>query len=289
MDSYILLTDLACDIAPELLDEWGVEYVSLTHHFTDDPEKEYTEHEYPISRFYDEMRGGRIAKTSAVDRETFVRKYDEVLSSGLDVLYLAFSSGLSSTYNNGVTAANEVLAKYPQRRILVSDTRSASSGMGLLVYLTAMKKRDGASIDEAFAFAQEQRFHLCHWFTVSDLVYLKRGGRVSAAAAFFGGVLGIEPVLHMDDPGHLIPMQKVKGRKASIEKMADKYGELSIDPSAGTVFISHGDCIDDANMLAEILKKRYGVETALISYVGSVIGAHSGPGTLALFFLGRER
>lgn len=289
MDPYILLTDLACDIAPDILNEWGVEYLSLTHHFTDDPEKEYTEHEYPIAQFYTEMRGGRVAKTAAISREAFLEKFDALVSEGKEVLYLAFSSGLSSTYNNSVTAAREVMESHPGSRILISDTRSASAGMGLLVYLTVMKKREGASIDEAFAYAEEQRFHICHWFTVNDLVYLKRGGRVSAAAAFFGGVLGIKPVLHMDDPGHLIPMQKVKGRKASIEKMADKYGELSLEPGTGTVFISHGDCPEDAKLLSDILRSRYGVETALTTYVGSVIGAHSGPGTLALFFVGRER
>ncbi len=289
MDSYILFTDLSCDIDASLLNEWDVQYCSLKHHFTDDPENEHDNLSYPVKQFYDEVRNGRVAKTSAVDIESFVTDFTRMVKTGKDVLYLAFSSGLSSTYANSVIAAEKVRALYPDRKILISDTRSASSGMGLIVYLTAMKKRGGASIEEAYAYAEELKPHLCHWFTVSDLVYLKRGGRVSAAAAFFGGVLGIKPVMHMDDPGHLIPMLKVKGRKASIEKLADKYGELSIDPKGGTVFISHGDCIDDANALADILQERYGVKVALISYVGLVIGAHSGPGTLALFFLGKER
>ncbi|MBR6935030.1 MAG: DegV family protein [Clostridia bacterium] len=289
MSSYVLFTDLSCDIEPELLKEWDVEFCSLKHYFTDEPEKEYTNLTYPVKQFYDEMRNGRVSKTSAIDIGTFVEEFRKILDTGKDILYLAFSSGLSSTYNNSVVAAGQLAPLYPDRKILISDTRSASAGMGLLVYLTAMKKREGATMEEAFAYAEEQKFHLCHWFTVSDLVYLKRGGRVSAAAAFFGGVLGIKPVLHMDDPGHLIPMMKVKGRKNSILKMADKYGELSIDPAGGTVFISHGDCIEDAQMLAGILAERYGVKVQLITYVGSVIGAHSGPGTLALFFLGTQR
>ncbi len=289
MSSYVLFTDLSCDIEPELLKEWDVEFCSLKHYFTDEPEKEYTNLTYPVKKFYDEMRNGRVSKTSAIDIGTFTEEFKKIFDTGKDILYLAFSSGLSSTYNNSVVAAGQLAPLYPDRKILISDTRSASAGMGLLVYLTAMKKREGATMEEAFAYAEEQKFHLCHWFTVSNLVYLKRGGRVSAAAAFFGGVLGIKPVLHMDDPGHLIPMMKVKGRKNSILKMADKYGELSIDPAGGTVFISHGDCIEDAQMLAGILAERYGAKVQLITYVGSVIGAHSGPGTLALFFLGTQR
>lgn len=289
MSSYVLFTDLSCDIEPELLKEWDVEFLSLKHYFIDEPEKEYTNLTYPVKQFYDEMRSGRVSKTAAIDIESFVTAFKGILESGKDILYLAFSSGLSSTYSNSVIAAEQVAPLFPDRKILISDTRSASAGMGLLVYLTAMKKREGATIEEAFEFAEEQKFHLCHWFTVSDLVYLKRGGRVSAAAAFFGGVLGIKPVLHMDDPGHLIPMMKVKGRKNSLLKMADKYGELSIDPAGGTVFISHGDCIEDAQALANILNERYGAKVSVITYVGPVIGAHSGPGTLALFFLGKER
>ncbi|MBO4326888.1 MAG: DegV family protein [Clostridia bacterium] len=289
MDPYVLFTDLSCDIETKLLDEWGIKYVSLKHHFTDDQENEYDNISYPVVRFYEEVRGGRVSKTSAVDVDTFVNRFKEILDSGKDILYLAFSSGLSSTYANAVIAARGIEGDYPDRRILISDTRSASAGMGLLLYLTLEKVRGGASIDEAYAFAEEQKFHICHWFTVGDLKYLRRGGRVSAAAAFFGGVLGIKPVLHMDDPGHLIPVTKVKGRKNSLIKMADKYGELSIDPKSGKVFISHGDCIDDANELAAMLKERYGADVDLITYVGPVIGAHSGPGTLALFFLGRER
>ena len=131
--------------------------------------------------------------------------------------------------------------------------------------------------------------NLCHWFTVDDLVYLKRGGRVSATAAFFGGVLNIKPVLHVDNEGHLINMIKARGRKASIKTLADKYGELALDAQNGTVFISHGDCFDEAKQLADQLNDRFGVEVHVISYIGPVIGSHSGPGTIALFFVGRER
>ena len=186
-------------------------------------------------------------------------------------------------------AAKELMEEYPERKILVVDTFAASAGFGLLVYLTVQQKRKGASLEQAAKFVEDNRFHLCHWFTVDDLVYLKRGGRISATAAFVGGVLNIKPVLHMDDPGHLINMFKVRGRRASIKALADKYGELALDKEGGTVFISHGDCIEDAKLLEKMLAERYGAAVKLITYVGPVIGSHSGPGTLALFFLGRER
>ncbi len=288
-DSYVLFADLSCDIAPELLKEWGVTYVSLTHHFVDDPETENSDDNYPVKKFYEEMRSGRIAKTSAVPEEVFLDAFKKILDGGKDILYLAFSSGLSSTYANSVIAADELRPLYPDRKILISDTRSASAGFGLLVYIAAERKKNGEGIDELFEYIEKEKFHLCHWFTVGDLKYLKRGGRVSAAAAFVGGVLSIKPVLHMDDPGHLIPVTKVTGRKNSLNKIADKYGELSVDPKGGTVFISHGDCIEDAEYLAGVLNERYGVNVKLITYVGPVIGAHSGPGTIALFFIGKER
>ena len=186
-------------------------------------------------------------------------------------------------------ACEELQEEYPDRKLIAVDTLSASAGMGLLVYLTVQKKNEGASIEQAAQFAYNNRLNLCHWFTVDDLVYLKRGGRVSPTVAFVGGLLGIKPIMHMDNDGKLINMFKARGRKAAIQAIADKYGELSITPNKGTVFISHGDCIDDAKALADIVKKTYGVEVKIFADIGPVIGAHSGPGTLALFFLGKER
>ena len=289
MNRFVLFTDLSCDIAPEYLKQWDVQYCSLTFHFENDPEHEYRNDEYAIEKFYSEIREGRVARTAAVDKETLKKCFENILSKGNDLLYLAFSSGLSSTYSNAMTVAEEIRTLFPDRKLMISDTRSASAGMGLLVYLTAQKRDSGASIEEAFEFAETMRFKLCHWFTVDDLKYLRRGGRVSAAAAFFGGVLSIKPVMHMDDPGHLIPVQKVSGRRNSLVRMADKYGELAEDKEHGTVFISHGDCIEDARLLADMLRSRYGAEVKLITMVGMVIGAHSGPGTVALFFVGKER
>ena len=288
MSTYTIYTDSACDIKPRLLNDWGVKYTELTYVFNSDG-KEHKDFAMPSREFYKKMREGDVAKTSAVNADVFRDAFEKELVSGNDVLYIGFSSGLSTTVNSGQIAADELKEKYPDRKIRVVDTLSASAGFGLLLYLTVQEKRGGATLEEAAKFVEDNRFHLCHWFTVDDLVYLKRGGRVSAAAAFAAGLLNIKPVLHMDDPGHLINMFKVRGRRASIKALADKYGELALDKENGTVFISHGDCIDDAKLLEKMLAERFNAKVKLITYVGPVIGSHSGPGTLALFFLGRER
>ena len=288
MPNYVIITDSSCDIAPELLEQWEVPFVSLTFKFDEDAGS-YANYELPFDKFYHRMRKGSVARTAAANLDTFLTAFEPYLKQGKDLLYLGFSSGLSTTVNSAAMAAQELMEQYPERKIVVVDSFSASAGFGLLVYLTVQEKRKGATLEQAAKFAEETVPHLCHWFTVDDLVYLKRGGRVSAAKAFVGGVLGIKPVLHMDDPGHLINMFKARGRKASIKALADKYGELALDRENGTVFISHGDCIDDARLLESMLAERYGAKVQLITYIGPVIGSHSGPGTLALFFLGRER
>ena len=287
MNDFVIYTDSACDIPPELLKEWGVPYSWLTYVFDGDA-RQYSNYELPFPEFYDKMRKGSVARTSAVNADAFVQGFEPILQDGKDILYIGFSSGLSSTYHAGCIAAQELREKYPERDIRCVDTLGASGGFGLLLYMAVQKKREGGTIEECEKVVLDNRFHLCHWFTVDDLVYLKRGGRISAATAFVGNTLGFKPVLHMDDAGHLINMFKVRGRKASLNAMADKYGELALDKAGGTVFISHGDCRADADTLAAILKERYGASVKEIVVVGPVIGAHSGPGTLALFFLGAE-
>ncbi|MBO4418991.1 MAG: DegV family protein [Oscillospiraceae bacterium] len=288
MSEYIIITDSSCDIMPDLLEKWQVPCVNLTLKFDEDAES-FGNYDMPFDRFYDRMRKGSVARTAAANMETFKEAFEPFLKQGKDLLYVGFSSGLSTTLNSAVMAARELMEAYPDRKVLVEDSFSASAGFGLLVYLTVQEKQKGATLEEAAKFVEDTVPHLCHWFTVDDLVYLKRGGRVSAAKAFVGGLLNIKPVLHMDDPGHLINMFKARGRHASIKALADKYGELALNPGKDTVFISHGDCIEDAKLLERMLRERFGASVELITYVGPVIGSHSGPGTLALFFLGRER
>ena len=288
MREYTIYTDSACDIGAETLAEWGVKSLSLRFHFTDD-EKEIADGAMPHKEFYDEMRAGRTAKTAAVNAEEFKNVFEEELKAGRDVLYIGFSSGLSATYNSGRIAAEELQEEYPDMVVTSVDSLAASAGFGLLIYFAAQMKKEGKSLEEVKQFILDKRLNLCHFFTVDDLVYLKRGGRISAATALFGGMLGIKPVMHVDNEGHLVPLAKVRGRKAALKALADKIGEEALEQGGGTVFISHGDCWDDVAILEDMMAKAYGTKVALAVNVGTVIGAHSGPGTMALFFLGKER
>ena len=283
---YVMITDSACDITPEKLAEWKVELIRMPYLFTDDG-AEKLDHDQPIREFYNEMRGGRVAKTSSLNVNIFSDAFAPFLEAGKDVIYLAFSSGLSVTCDNGKKAAESMLKKYPERKIRVVDSLAASGGEGLFVYLAVINRDKGMTLDENADALEADKLHVCHWFTVEDLKYLKRGGRVSAATALLGTALNVKPVLHVDNEGHLIKMTQVHGRKKSIRVMADKLAESILDESP--IFISHGDCPEDAEKLKEIIEGEFGRKVDLITNIGSVIGAHSGPGTLALFFRGTAR
>lgn len=288
MASYTIFTDSACDIPAATLQQWNVSCVTLTFRFNGQ-DKEYTDGEIASGDFYDRMRKGGIAKTSAVNAETFKTAFAAELEAGRDVLYLGFSSGLSTTYNSARMAAQELSEQYPERKVLTVDSLAASAGFGFLIALAVEKRDEGADIDTLVDYVNSILPHLCHWFTVDDLVYLKRGGRVSPTVAFVGNLLGIKPILHVDDEGHLINMSKVRGRRAAIMALAQKYEELHDSAASNRVFISHGDCESDAKLLKQIVEEKYGARVDLITPVGTVIGAHSGPGTLAIFFLATKR
>ena len=284
--SYVMITDSACDILPEKLKEWDVELIRLPYLFTDDG-KEHLDQDQPMHEFYNEMREGRVAKTSGINEDTFQNTFTSFLEAGKDILYLAFSSGLSVTCENAKKVAAQLSEQYPDRKIRVVDSLCASAGQGLFVYLAVKNRDKGMSLDENADAMEADKLHLCHWFTVEDLKYLKRGGRISAATALLGTALNVKPVLHVDNEGHLIKMIQTHGRKKSIRKMAEKLGETILEDTP--IFISHGDCPEDAQLLAKIIREEYGREVELITLIGSVIGAHAGPGTLALFFRGSER
>lgn len=285
--SYQILTDSCCDFCSSMYETLNLIHVPLTVEFRgqvfDDKNDD------SLKEMYDGFRNGEAAKTSAVNPTRWASAMESVLKQGEDVLVLAFSSGLSTTYQSAVIAAEELKEQYPHRKIQVIDTLSASMGQGLLTYLACQKRDAGGSLAEVASWVEDNKLHLCHWFTVDDLMYLKRGGRISAATAVMGAMLQIKPVLHMDNAGHLVNKLKARGRKAALNTLAAKLKELGAGYDNRTVFISHGDCIEDARYLEKLLKEQYGVEKVVISYVGSVIGSHSGPGTVALFFLGRER
>lgn len=288
MSNYVILTDSACDLKPQVLKSFDVEYINLHFRFENENE-EYSNEEMEIKTFYERMRNGEIAKTTAINPDSFYAVFEKILKEDKDILYLGFSSGLSTTFNCSCIAAEELKDKYPERKIVCVDTLAASAGQGLLVYLAAEKKKSGANIEEVAEYIEKIRLSLCHWFTVDDLVYLKRGGRVSSAVAFVGAVLGIKPVLHVDNEGKLVSVSKVRGRKAALMALVDKYGELALKDSEKIVYISNADCREDAELLKSELTEKYGVDVKIITDIGPVIGAHSGPGTIAVFFIGRER
>ena len=288
MSNFVLYTDSGCDISPELLAEWGVSFTSLIFRFEDDG-VEHTVTDMSVTDFYDRMRAGGVAQTSAINIGMFIDAFEPILEQGKDILYLGFSSGLSTTYNSAAIAAEQLSSQYPDRKVITIDSLCASAGQGLLLYHAVQKQRSGATIEETAAYLEDLKLQLCHWVMVDDLEYLKRGGRVSSTAAFVGNALGIKPQIHVDNNGKLVNMAKVRGKKKAIAALADKYAELAVDCAGGTVFISHSDCREDADLLAAILQERFGVTVQLITYIGTVIGAHTGPGTLALFFIGKER
>ena len=286
--NYRIITDSCCDFTPEQYKEFDLTFVPLTVVYQGQPHDDFLD-EKSIKMVYDGLRNGETASTSAVNPDGWAKAMEPILANGQDALVMAFSSGLSTTYQSAVIAAEDLKEKYPHRKITVIDTLCAAHGQALLVWYACQKRDAGLSMDEVAAWVEENKLHLCHWFTVDDLMYLKRGGRVSATTALVGTMLNIKPVLHVDNDGKLVNVAKARGRKAALEALAKKLGELGEGFNNETVFISHGDCEADAQFLANIVKEKYGVKNVLIGYIGSVIGSHSGPGTVAFFFLGKER
>ena len=290
MAEYRIITDSTTDLAPEMIRELGVQVAPLCYVMDGS-----TYHNIPgggemsDQAFYQKLREGTMPTTTQINSEEFVALFTPVLEAGEDILYIAFSSGLSGTCQSAHLAARELKDRFPERRVEVFDSLCASMGEGLLVYHAATRKNQGATMDEVLAWLKENVLHLCHWFTVDDLNHLKRGGRVSTATALVGTMLGIKPVLHVDDEGHLIPVSKVRGRKQSLDALVKKMEETAIDPQDQVIFISHGDCLEDAKYVAKQVKEKLGVKEVKINFIGPVIGAHSGPGTVALFFLGNPR
>ena len=289
MRDYAITTDSSCDFDQALADSLGVTVVPLSvqigpRRFRNAPGEAMHSHS-----FYQLLSQGELAQTSAPNVEEFKAVWRPILQSGRDLLYLGFSSGLSGTYHNAAIAAEDLREEFPEARIITVDTLCASLGQGLLVWYAVQEKNKGGSIEAVRDWAEAHKLNLCHWFTVDDLHFLKRGGRASAATAVVGSMLQIKPVLHVDNEGHLINMGKARGRHASLTALVDHMEQTAIDPGAQTVFISHGDCLEEAERVADDVRKRFGVKEIIINNVGPVIGAHSGPGTMALFFMGRER
>jgi DegV family protein len=287
--SFILATDSSANLTDEMIEKYALEILPLSYLVDGIEHVSYVKGvKTDLPSFYKSMREGAKVSTSCVNVETASEFFERFLSAGNEVLYIGFSSALSATCANAETAAANLRNKYPDRKIYVVDSLAASMGQGLLVTYAATEKEQGKSIEEVRDFTEALKLKVCHQFTVDDLMFLKRGGRISGGTALIGTILKIKPVMHVDNLGRLIPKGKVIGRKASIKALYNKYVEKAYDKEKQLVYISHGDCPDDAKLLADMIRES-GCKSIEINYVDQVIGAHSGPGTLALFFLGNDR
>lgn len=290
MSDFMILTDSSADLSAEMAAKLDVQVLPMSFIMDDKTYLNYPDNrEMDPHRFYELLREGGSATTAAINIHEYTEALEKLLSAGHDVLLLVFSSGLSSTFQASRLAIEELREEFPDRKIYTVDTLCASLGQGLLVTLAARKRAEGLSIEEVRDWVEDNKLHLCHQFTVDDLHFLKRGGRISATTAAVGSMLKIKPVLHVDNEGKLVNIAKARGRNASLKALVDKMEQTAIDPANQTVYISHGDCLEDAEKVADMIRTRFGTTDIQMNFIGPVIGAHSGPGTVALFYLGTER
>ena len=290
MREFVLATDSSCDLPQELVDKFELSVVPLTVNIAGKVFNNYLDgREIGFKEFYDFSRKKAEITTSCPSLEAFSGVFTEILESGRDILYIGFSSALSATTQNARIVAEDLAPVYPDSKIIVVDSLAASMGQGLLLKYVYEEKLKGGTIEEVAQYAEDAKWHICHWFTVDDLMYLKRGGRISATTAIAGTALNVKPVMHTDDEGRLTNVGKARGRKASLQALLDKMKETAVNPKEQTIYISHGDCEDEVKAFAKLIKKEVGFKEVVINYVGPVIGGHTGPGVVALFFYGTKR
>ncbi|MBP3701114.1 MAG: DegV family protein [Lachnospiraceae bacterium] len=289
MRDYVIFTDNTADLPVSYRREHQIREISLSYLL--DGETYDHNNELPPKEFYDKMRTGSMPTTSQINPENAKAAFLEEVQKGHDILHIAFSSGLSGSYNSARVAAEEIMEEYPEAQVMVVDSLCASLGEGLLVHKVVEKKRAGATLEETAAYAEALKAKICQNFTVDDLFHLHRGGRVSKTTAIVGTLAGIKLVMHVDDEGHLVAIAKVRGRKKSLQHLVDRMAEQikGYEAENDLICITHGDCVGDAHYVADLIKEKLGIDNVMINYVGSTIGAHSGPGTVALFFVGSPR
>lgn len=287
--SVVIVTDSTCDLPLSYIRDNNIEFLGLTVLLQDKETTDDLGETFLYKDFYDLLRKGEVATTSQVNSYSFSQVFRRHIEAGSTILYLGFSSALSGTYNSAYLARQEILQEYPEADITVIDTLAASCGQGLLVYYACEMLKNGNPIKDIIQWIEDYKLKVAHIFTVDDLDHLKRGGRISGAAAFVGSLLSIKPLLYVNDKGELVPYDKARGRKKAIRAMAEELAKHIQSPKQQTIFISHGDCIQEATDLANIIRDNINVKDIIISTVGTTIGSHSGPGTLALFFLSDTR
>ena len=286
---FCLFTDTNCDMPASFFKENRVGMVTMLYGIGTEECEDDGGETNDVPGFYRRIRAGETSVTWQATPERYEACFRPVLERGEDILYIAFSSGLTKSYDNAVFCAQELRREFPERSLHIVDSMGASAGQALLVYHAILLRDAGKSAEEIAAWCTEHRQNIGMWFTVNDLQFLKRGGRVSATSAFLGSVMDVKPVLHVDEAGRLVPIEKVRGRKRALKALVDRMEASAIDPGNQTVFISHGDCEDEAREVGRMIEQRFGTKDIRYSYIGPVIGTHSGPGTVALFFYAKER
>ena len=284
MSNYVLITDSASDLPSEIAESLEVEILPMKYMVNDTP---CIDKDFDMENFYNLLRGKALSLTSQTNVEEFSSYFSGYLENGKDILYIGFPLSLSGMNNSARIAARELCEKYPERKIIVIDSVSASIGQGLLVYYAALKKKSGATIDEVADFVNNNKLKFCHWFTVDDLYFLKRGGRISQATAVVGSILNVKPLLSMNDEGKLYVFDKIRGKKKVLDLMSSKIENLNSNYKK--VFVGHADCLDDAKYVAEKISAENPSLDITITHLGPIIGTHTGPGTVALAFVGNSR
>lgn len=289
MKDYIIITDNTCDLDDEFYKSHNIPVIMLPYSIDDIVYG--SENKMPIKDFYDSMRGGKMPTTMAANPETYRNTFKKYLDEGLDILYLAFTSALSSSCSNAILAANELNEEYAENSVTVIDTLCASMGEGLILYKAVMLKEEGKSLEEVAKYVEDNKLKVCHYFTVNDLNHLHRGGRVSKATAIVGTLINVKPVLHVPNAGTLVSVCNVRGRKKSLTTLINNMEERTkgILSEDDIVMIAHGDCIEDAEFVANEIRNKFGIKNIIISYASQTIGSHTGPGLIALFFMGTGR
>ena len=288
---FEIVTESSCNLSEDMIDELGLHIIPLRFFVDGVQYQSYLKgQKTDLKQFYTMMKEGKVITTSLPNLADTEELFRQILNNGRDVLYVGFSSGLSGTYETLSLMLDNLQEEYPDRKVYHVDSRAASAGQGLLCWYAVRMARNGATIDTVRTWIEAERDHLAHWFTVDDLMFLFRGGRVSKTSAWAGTLLNIKPVMHVDDEGRLIPLEKVRGRKKAIASMIKHLKSTGVEPIAEqTIFIAHGDCLDDAVYIDKILREELGVKETVINYIDPVIGAHSGPGTLAIFFMATQK
>ncbi|MDR2532147.1 MAG: DegV family protein [Oscillospiraceae bacterium] len=289
--SFYIITDSASNLPASYAEKNNVGIISLKYLLDGEEFDSYVENENDVSlkNFYGRMREKASTSTSNINAATFEERFTQVLEEGRDILYISFSSGLSSSYSFAKSTADELKEKYPDRKIYVIDSLCVTYALGLLIHYAVSMRDSGKSMEEIRDSLEADKLNFIHLFTVEDLVYLKRGGRISPATALVGSLLGVKPVMHVTNEGKLEKYDKVQGRKKSLSALVDKIAETITNPKEQTIAIVHGDCAEDAKYVEKLIEERIGAKDIISDYLTPIIGAHSGPGTIAIFFKGKGR